>query len=158
MRLAPIFCPYSGLANGLRFGYTQDADTGEVAIKEVVETYVNETDKLVHVFVGGEEIIATPTNSGNITPQDWVAGTCDAIMDGLFSTIAYFYNPFSTDFVKTTFNAIVDGLTDIAENWLFNSTTPETAQSSFVPSSTLRRPIRTKRSQHSAFEQICLLY
>lgn len=39
-----------------------DEDTGEVAIKEVVETYVNETDEPVHVFVNGEEIITTPAH------------------------------------------------------------------------------------------------
>ena len=37
-----------------------DEETGEVALKEVVETYVNETDELVHVFVNGEEIVTTP--------------------------------------------------------------------------------------------------
>ena len=37
-----------------------DEETGEVALKEVVETYVNETYELVHVFVNGEEIVTTP--------------------------------------------------------------------------------------------------
>ena len=37
-----------------------DEETGEVALKEVVETYVNETCELVHVFVNGEEIVTTP--------------------------------------------------------------------------------------------------
>jgi hypothetical protein len=37
-----------------------DEETGEVALKEVVEAYVNETYELVHVFVNGEEIVTTP--------------------------------------------------------------------------------------------------
>ncbi len=37
-----------------------DEETGEVALKQVIETYVNETDELVHIFVNGEEIVTTP--------------------------------------------------------------------------------------------------
>ena len=37
-----------------------DETTDTVALKEVVETYVNETDELIHVFVNGEAIVATP--------------------------------------------------------------------------------------------------
>ena len=39
-----------------------DEETGEVALKEVVETYVNETDELIHIFVNGEEIVTTPSH------------------------------------------------------------------------------------------------
>lgn len=48
-----------------------DEETGDVAIKEVVETYVNETDELVHVFVGGEEIIATPAHPFYSPVKGW---------------------------------------------------------------------------------------
>ena len=37
-----------------------DEDTGDVSLKKVVETYVNETTELTHIFVGGEEIVAMP--------------------------------------------------------------------------------------------------
>ncbi|MDD6296585.1 MAG: polymorphic toxin-type HINT domain-containing protein, partial [Firmicutes bacterium] len=37
-----------------------DEQTGDVSLKKVVETYVNETTELTHIFVGGEEIVATP--------------------------------------------------------------------------------------------------
>ena len=37
-----------------------DEETGEIALKPVLETYVNETDELIHVFVNGEEIVSTP--------------------------------------------------------------------------------------------------
>ena len=33
--------------------------TGEVAVKTVTETYINETDELVHIGVNGETISAT---------------------------------------------------------------------------------------------------
>ena len=32
-----------------------DEKTGDVALKEVVETYVNETDELVDIYVNGED-------------------------------------------------------------------------------------------------------
>ena len=37
-----------------------DEESGDVALKEVVEIYVNESDILVHLFVNSEEIITTP--------------------------------------------------------------------------------------------------
>ena len=39
-----------------------DEETGDVALKSVVETYENETSELIHVFVNGEEIITTPSH------------------------------------------------------------------------------------------------
>jgi hypothetical protein len=35
-------------------------ETCEVALKPVVETYVNETDELMHIHVNGQEIVTTP--------------------------------------------------------------------------------------------------
>lgn len=37
-----------------------DEESGEVALKPVVEIYENETLELIHVFVEGEEIVTTP--------------------------------------------------------------------------------------------------
>ena len=37
-----------------------DEETGDVALKQVVETYVNETEELIHLSVNGEEITCTP--------------------------------------------------------------------------------------------------
>lgn len=48
-----------------------DEKTGEVALKEVVETYVNETDELVHVFVNGEEIVTTPSHPFYSPVKGW---------------------------------------------------------------------------------------
>lgn len=39
--------------------YAADADTLEVSLKPVLETYIRETSELVHVTVNGEEIIST---------------------------------------------------------------------------------------------------
>ncbi len=50
-----------------------DEATGDVALKEVVETYVNQSDKLIHVFVNGEEIITTPTHPFYSPVQGWTA-------------------------------------------------------------------------------------
>lgn len=48
-----------------------DEETGDTALKQVVETYVNETDELVHVFVGGEEIISTPSHPFYSPVKGW---------------------------------------------------------------------------------------
>ena len=48
-----------------------DEETGEVALKEVVETYVNETDELVHVFIRGEEIVTTPSHPFYSPVKGW---------------------------------------------------------------------------------------
>lgn len=49
-----------------------DEETGEVALKEVVEKYVNETRELVHVFVCGEEIISTPAHPFYSPIKGWM--------------------------------------------------------------------------------------
>ena len=45
--------------------------TGEVAVKTVTETYVNETDELVHIGVNGETISATPTHPFYVDKLGW---------------------------------------------------------------------------------------
>jgi len=42
--------------------YAWDEESDAVEIKPVVETYVNETTELTHIFVNGNEIISTPTH------------------------------------------------------------------------------------------------
>ena len=39
-----------------------DEETGDIALKKVVETYINETDELIHLLVNGEEIVCTPSH------------------------------------------------------------------------------------------------
>ena len=48
-----------------------DKETGEVALKPVLETYINETDELIHVFVNGEEIISTPRHPFYSPVKGW---------------------------------------------------------------------------------------
>ena len=48
-----------------------DEATGDVALKEVIETYVNETSELIHLFVNGEEIITTPTHPYYSPVKGW---------------------------------------------------------------------------------------
>ena len=48
-----------------------DEETGDVALKPVVETYINETTELTHIFVSGEEIVATPTHPFYCPVKGW---------------------------------------------------------------------------------------
>ena len=48
-----------------------DEVTGEVALKRVVETYVNETNELVHLFVNGKEIVTTPSHPFYAPTKGW---------------------------------------------------------------------------------------
>ena len=50
-----------------------DEETGDVALKEVVETYINETDELIHVHVNGEEIITTPSHPFYSPVKGWTS-------------------------------------------------------------------------------------
>ncbi len=51
--------------------WSWDEETGEVALKQVVETYVNKTSELIHIFVGGEEIITTPSHPFYSPVKGW---------------------------------------------------------------------------------------
>jgi len=48
-----------------------DEATNDVALKKVVETYVNQTDELIHIFVNGEEIITTPSHPFYSPVKGW---------------------------------------------------------------------------------------
>ena len=48
-----------------------DEETGDVALKQVVETYVNETDELIHLHVQGEEIVCTPSHPFYSPSKGW---------------------------------------------------------------------------------------
>ena len=51
--------------------YAHNPDTGETELKEVVQTFVNETNELVHIKVSGEEIISTPTHPFWVPEKGW---------------------------------------------------------------------------------------
>ena len=46
-------------------------DTRETELKEVVQTFVRETNELVHIKVNGEEIITTPTHPFWVPQKGW---------------------------------------------------------------------------------------
>ena len=50
-----------------------DEETGKVGLKQVVETYVNETTELVHVYVNGEDIVTTPTHPFYSPVKGWTS-------------------------------------------------------------------------------------
>ena len=58
---------------------SEDENTGEVSIKKVTQTYVNETDELVHIHVNGETISATPSHPFYVYKFGWtLAGSLRA--------------------------------------------------------------------------------
>ena len=52
--------------------WSENPETGEKELKEVVQTFVNETDELVHVHVNGEEIILTPEHPFYVPKKGWI--------------------------------------------------------------------------------------
>ncbi len=50
-----------------------DPETGETAEKQVLNTFVNETDELAHVWVDGEEIICTPGHKFYAPEKGWTS-------------------------------------------------------------------------------------
>ena len=48
-----------------------DEESGQVALRQVVETYINDTSELVHVFVAGEEIVSTPNHPFYSPVKGW---------------------------------------------------------------------------------------
>ncbi len=51
--------------------YAHNPDTEGTELKEVVQTFVNETNELVHIKVSGEEIISTPTHPFWVPQKGW---------------------------------------------------------------------------------------
>ena len=52
-----------------------DEETGDVALKQVVETYVNETEELIHLSVNGEEVTCTPGHPFYSPVKGWTDAT-----------------------------------------------------------------------------------
>ncbi len=50
---------------------SENPETGEIAYKTVEETYINETDELIHVHVNGETISATPNHPFYVDKLGW---------------------------------------------------------------------------------------
>ncbi|HBL85010.1 MAG TPA: hypothetical protein DDZ99_08975, partial [Clostridiales bacterium] len=52
--------------------WSENPETGEKALKRVVQTFINETDVLVHVFIGEQEIITTEEHPFWVEGKGWV--------------------------------------------------------------------------------------
>ena len=55
------------------FVWATDEETGETALKEVVQTFRNETEEWVHVKVNGEEITCTPMHPFYSPVKGWTS-------------------------------------------------------------------------------------
>jgi hypothetical protein len=53
--------------------WASDPETGEVSLKQVVQTFVNEATELVHVTVNGEEIVCTTEHPFYSPVKGWIA-------------------------------------------------------------------------------------
>ena len=53
--------------------WASDPETGDVSLKEVVQTFVNETNELFHIFVNGEEITTTPEHPFYNPVKGWTS-------------------------------------------------------------------------------------
>ncbi len=62
--------PIEGIQEG-DYVWAWDEETGDVALKQVVETYINETNELTHIFVNGEEIVTTPSHPFYSPVKGW---------------------------------------------------------------------------------------
>ena len=51
--------------------WAMDPETGEKALKTVVRTFVNESDELIHVHTGADEIICTPEHPFYVPTKGW---------------------------------------------------------------------------------------
>ena len=52
--------------------WAENPETGEKELKEVVQTFVNETNELVYVYVNGEEIATTPEHPFCSPIKGWI--------------------------------------------------------------------------------------
>ena len=52
--------------------YAENPETGEKGLKRVVQTFINESDELIHIHVSKEEIVATPQHPFYVSNKGWV--------------------------------------------------------------------------------------
>ncbi len=73
--------------------WATNLETGETELKKVVQTFVNETSELVHIYVNGEEIITTPEHPFYVSNYGWIgaielrAGDKLVLVNGEFAVI-----------------------------------------------------------------------
>ena len=52
--------------------YAENPETGEKGLKRVVQTFINESDELIHIHVNKEEIVATPLHPFYVIEKGWI--------------------------------------------------------------------------------------
>jgi len=57
------------------FVWASDPETGEVALKQVVQTFVNEASELIHVTVMGEKIVCTTEHPFYSPVKGWISAS-----------------------------------------------------------------------------------
>ena len=88
----------------------------------------------------GSNVLTSVSNGEKVTIEDFCACGWDAVMDGVFSTITYYYNPFTSNVWSNMFNTIADNVADVAESWLYNVPTTQKSQHPINQSVSRRRP------------------
>lgn len=108
-------------------------------------------------------IATTVANNGKITVNELFAAGFDDLIDSVFSTFIYYYNPFPgatklRNFIFNTFNATLNGITDTVETWLYGNKPKSSATSRphLSPSYSHSSPIRPPYTHNS--NQMIMLY
>lgn len=52
--------------------WSENVETGEKELKPVVQTFVNETNEIVHIYTNGEKITATPEHPFWVSERGWI--------------------------------------------------------------------------------------
>ena len=73
--------------------WAMNPETGEKALKKVVRTFVNESDELIHVHTGDDEIVCTPEHPFYVPTKGWTgaaqlrAGDILVLSNGSYVTV-----------------------------------------------------------------------
>lgn len=84
--------------------YAENPETGEVTLKQVVQTFESETSEIVHVIINGEEITTTPGHPFYVSDKGWVGAEelCRGDKVLLYSQQYVFVEDVSVKYLKET--------------------------------------------------------
>ena len=86
--------------------WAMNPETGEKALKKVVRTFVNESDELIHVHTGDDEIVCTPEHPFYVPTKGWTgaaqlrAGDILVLSNGSYVTVEKIQHEILEDPVK----------------------------------------------------------
>jgi len=63
--------------------YSENTETGEKGLRKINNTFINETKELIYVFVGNEEVKATPDHPFWVIAKGWVQASDLKVTDKL---------------------------------------------------------------------------